>query len=210
VTVFGQCIRHSWVDLGHRWNRVLDSNSYPGGELNLDLLIDSSTLDWQFDSWLTVWLLIDSSTLDWHANPYNFKHPCELVCIQLQVESSNVLLKEGGVQLKLTIVDTPGFGDAVDNSNWLASAFVFLIVSCYCLMMLCRKKDDWCHPPSLSWRRNGTRRLQPWRFDLILVNMLVKKLRPWSWGQWTVSPSTSLFILSKAQIVNKSLYSSLA
>ncbi|KAK3508404.1 hypothetical protein QTP70_028164, partial [Hemibagrus guttatus] len=33
------------------------------------------------------------------------------------VEQSKVLVKEGGVQLLLTIVDTPGFGDAVDNSN---------------------------------------------------------------------------------------------
>lgn len=29
-----------------------------------------------------------------------------------------VVLKEGGVQLKLTVVDTPGFGDSVDNTNW--------------------------------------------------------------------------------------------
>lgn len=35
-----------------------------------------------------------------------------------QVENTQVLLKEGGVQLRLTTVDTPGFGDAVDNSNW--------------------------------------------------------------------------------------------
>uniref|UniRef100_A0AAY5EBR1 Septin n=1 Tax=Electrophorus electricus TaxID=8005 RepID=A0AAY5EBR1_ELEEL len=35
----------------------------------------------------------------------------------VQVEHSKVLVKEGGVQLLLTIVDTPGFGDAVDNSN---------------------------------------------------------------------------------------------
>ncbi|XP_037622197.1 septin-7-like isoform X2 [Sebastes umbrosus] len=35
----------------------------------------------------------------------------------VQVEQSKVLVKEGGVQLTLTIVDTPGFGDAVDNSN---------------------------------------------------------------------------------------------
>ena len=27
------------------------------------------------------------------------------------------LLKEGGVNLSLTVVDTPGFGDAVDNSD---------------------------------------------------------------------------------------------
>ncbi|KAF7646926.1 hypothetical protein LDENG_00180510, partial [Lucifuga dentata] len=35
----------------------------------------------------------------------------------VQVEQSKVLIREGGVQLLLTIVDTPGFGDAVDNSN---------------------------------------------------------------------------------------------
>uniref|UniRef100_A0A8I5ZW51 Septin n=1 Tax=Rattus norvegicus TaxID=10116 RepID=A0A8I5ZW51_RAT len=35
----------------------------------------------------------------------------------VQVEQSKVLIKEGGVQSLLTIVDTPGLGDAVDNSN---------------------------------------------------------------------------------------------
>uniref|UniRef100_A0A3B5L839 Septin n=1 Tax=Xiphophorus couchianus TaxID=32473 RepID=A0A3B5L839_9TELE len=35
----------------------------------------------------------------------------------IDVEQSQVLIKEGGVHLLLTIVDTPGFGDAVDNSN---------------------------------------------------------------------------------------------
>jgi len=35
----------------------------------------------------------------------------------VQVETHGVLLKEGGVNLTLTVVDTPGFGDAVDNSN---------------------------------------------------------------------------------------------
>lgn len=35
----------------------------------------------------------------------------------VQVETSQVLLKESGVNLTLTIVDTPGFGDAIDNSN---------------------------------------------------------------------------------------------
>ncbi|KAG5676962.1 hypothetical protein PVAND_006754 [Polypedilum vanderplanki] len=33
------------------------------------------------------------------------------------VETTKVLLRENGVNLTLTIVDTPGFGDAVDNSN---------------------------------------------------------------------------------------------
>lgn len=35
----------------------------------------------------------------------------------VSIDSSTVTLKEKGVQLRLTIVDTPGFGDAVDNSN---------------------------------------------------------------------------------------------
>ncbi|CAL1274341.1 unnamed protein product [Larinioides sclopetarius] len=34
-----------------------------------------------------------------------------------QVETTKVLLKENGVNLQLTVVDTPGFGDAVDNSE---------------------------------------------------------------------------------------------
>ena len=39
-----------------------------------------------------------------------------LVCVQ--VRASSVHMQEGGVQLELTLVDTPGFGDVVDNSNW--------------------------------------------------------------------------------------------
>ncbi|XP_046446172.1 septin-7-like isoform X2 [Daphnia pulex] len=35
----------------------------------------------------------------------------------VQVEQCQALLKENGVNLTLTVVDTPGFGDAVDNSN---------------------------------------------------------------------------------------------
>ena len=35
----------------------------------------------------------------------------------VQVETSQVLLQESGVNLLLTVVDTPGFGDAIDNSN---------------------------------------------------------------------------------------------
>merc|ERR1712038_1427599 len=35
----------------------------------------------------------------------------------VQVETNKALLKESGVNLTLTTVDTPGFGDAVDNSN---------------------------------------------------------------------------------------------
>ena len=36
-----------------------------------------------------------------------------------QIHGSTVHIQEGGVHLELTVVDTPGFGDVVDNSNWL-------------------------------------------------------------------------------------------
>ncbi|XP_041975881.1 septin-7 isoform X3 [Aricia agestis] len=47
------------------------------------------------------------------------KHPGPSLRVKktVGVETSVVLLKENGVNLALTIVDTPGFGDAVDNSN---------------------------------------------------------------------------------------------
>lgn len=51
---------------------------------------------------------------------YNDAHPGPSLRLKktVQVETHRVLLKEGaGVNLTLTIVDTPGFGDAVDNSN---------------------------------------------------------------------------------------------
>ncbi|CAM4678636.1 unnamed protein product [Lepidochelys kempii] len=37
----------------------------------------------------------------------------------LAIERRAVELEEGGVRVKLTVVDTPGFGDAVDNADWL-------------------------------------------------------------------------------------------
>lgn len=35
-----------------------------------------------------------------------------------QIEERTVKLVENGVKLNLTLVDCPGFGDAVDNSKW--------------------------------------------------------------------------------------------
>lgn len=36
----------------------------------------------------------------------------------VKIESKTYRLVENDVRLKLTIVDTPGFGDLIDNSNW--------------------------------------------------------------------------------------------
>merc|ERR1719187_1574062 len=47
---------------------------------------------------------------------YNNK---EMVRIErtVEVRRNKVVLEEGGVKLSLTVVDTPGYGDAVDNTN---------------------------------------------------------------------------------------------
>lgn len=45
--------------------------------------------------------------------PGTFERSKKTAC----VDSTSVLLNEKGVNLKLTIVDTPGFGEAIDNSN---------------------------------------------------------------------------------------------
>jgi septin 7 len=35
----------------------------------------------------------------------------------VEVGTHQVMLEEGGVKLSLTVVDTPGYGDAVDNTD---------------------------------------------------------------------------------------------
>ena len=34
------------------------------------------------------------------------------------IDTFTVDIEDRGVKLKLTVVDTPGFGDAVNNNNW--------------------------------------------------------------------------------------------
>jgi len=36
----------------------------------------------------------------------------------VSIETNTVEIEEKGIKLKLTVVDTPGFGDAVDNTAW--------------------------------------------------------------------------------------------
>jgi cell division control protein 11 len=38
--------------------------------------------------------------------------------IPIKIKPVNVELEEDGVRIALTIVDTPGFGDGVDNEYW--------------------------------------------------------------------------------------------
>ena len=34
------------------------------------------------------------------------------------IETNTVEIEEKGIKLRLTVVDTPGFADAVDNTDW--------------------------------------------------------------------------------------------
>ena len=47
----------------------------------------------------------------------SYPGPSQRLKKTVSVETNKVILKESGVNLNLTIVDTPGFGDAVDNSD---------------------------------------------------------------------------------------------
>lgn len=47
----------------------------------------------------------------------DYPGPSQRLKKTVAIDTHKVLLKEKGVNLTLTIVDTPGFGDAVDNSN---------------------------------------------------------------------------------------------
>lgn len=55
----------------------------------------------------------------WPANtPSPPPTPAERINQTVEILKHTVDIEEKGVKLKLTIVDTPGFGDAVNNSEW--------------------------------------------------------------------------------------------
>lgn len=61
--------------------------------------------------------LINSMFLTDIYNPTDYPGPTQRLKKTVAVETTRIMLKENGVNLLLTMVDTPGFGDAVDNSN---------------------------------------------------------------------------------------------
>ncbi len=36
----------------------------------------------------------------------------------VSIDASTVEIEERGVKLRLTVVDTPGYGDAINNNDW--------------------------------------------------------------------------------------------
>lgn len=41
----------------------------------------------------------------------------------VQIEASTVEIEERGVKLRLTVVDTPGYGDAINSQDWFEPSF---------------------------------------------------------------------------------------
>nr|CAH7733025.1 unnamed protein product [Callosobruchus chinensis] len=70
--------------------------------------------------------LINSLFLTDIYHPTEYPGPTQRVKKTMAVETTRVMLKENGVNLLLTIVDTPGFGDAVDNSNCWSPIIEFI------------------------------------------------------------------------------------
>ena len=54
----------------------------------------------------------------------------------VNIDTFTVDIEERGVKLRLTVVDTPGFGDAVDNRQWCVCMCVPTCVS-VCVSVLC-------------------------------------------------------------------------
>lgn len=45
-------------------------------------------------------------------------HFTEKIERTVQIEASTVEIEERGVKLRLTVVDTPGYGDAINSQDW--------------------------------------------------------------------------------------------
>jgi len=44
--------------------------------------------------------------------------PLERIKQTVSIDATTVDIEEKGVKLRLTVVDTPGFGDSVNNGTW--------------------------------------------------------------------------------------------
>lgn len=49
---------------------------------------------------------------------FSCSHSIEKIERTVQIEASTVEIEERGVKLRLTVVDTPGYGDAINSQDW--------------------------------------------------------------------------------------------
>ena len=73
-------------------------------------------------SWISVW----AHPIAWSSWPVSVLNVFEvwyLFCSDkipqtVEIQTKSVLIEEKAVKLRLTVVDTPGFGDMLDNTDW--------------------------------------------------------------------------------------------
>lgn len=46
-------------------------------------------------------------------------HVTDKIKQTVKIDASSVEIEERGVKLRLTVVDTPGFGDSINTEDWL-------------------------------------------------------------------------------------------
>lgn len=46
----------------------------------------------------------------------------------MKLDASTVEIEERGVKLRLTVVDTPGYGDAIDNTDCFKVSYIFMFL----------------------------------------------------------------------------------
>lgn len=97
-----------YVGFANLPNQVYRKSVKKGFEFNLMVIGESGLGKSTF---------INSLFLTELYNPEDFPGTYERSKKTAFVDSTSVLLNEKGVNLRLTIVDTPGFGEAIDNTN---------------------------------------------------------------------------------------------
>ena len=66
---------------------------------------------------------VDVRSVSHGQNEYDMKINMYVVMVVLDVA---VVIEEQGVRLKLTITDTPGFGDQINNDHWYVNGLFLL------------------------------------------------------------------------------------
>lgn len=99
----------------HAVQAYLPGASGTGRTTFVNTLVDQSLLDHRAHS-----LLSDPSNPHSNINIAAVREAAAQAHVepQIRIKPLNVELDEDGVRIALTIVDTPGFGDGVDNEYW--------------------------------------------------------------------------------------------
>ena len=127
---------HSWRLQGRSIKAtrslLFDNHSDPQNSLLYLLLC------WVFVlCWVWVWsVIMFSVNAEFECGVWDFIKLWVCMCVAssekiertVQIEASTVEIEERGVKLRLTVVDTPGYGDAINSQDWWGEVCVCVCV----------------------------------------------------------------------------------